>query len=161
MKRFLILGLALLLCGGFFFGQTTYYRTDAPLAWDAVTQTEVWIDIDGDGQGDTDANGDAIIELVSSVTYEIGRSVSPVADPLIPEVLLAQTPLTTYIDDPVPADSNTYAYAVRSLYTTASGVSRSAWNWSYENGAATPIPFLWVNPDSSFSRSSPLDFGRQ
>ena len=159
MKKLLVL--ALLLVAGIAFGQVTYYRTDAPLAWDAVTQTEVWIDIDNDGAGDTDINGDAIVELISSVEYEVGRSVDPVIDRTMPDVILAQTPLITYLDDPVPADGNAYVYAIRTRYTTASGWTLSPWNWADENGAATPNPFLWVNPDSIFSREPPMDFRRQ
>ena len=139
MKKLLVL--ALLLIAGIAFGQVTIYnRSDAPMEWDPITATETVIDIDGDGQADEDVGGDQIVETIVSLEYEMGRSLDPVADRLNPDVILVQTPLAIYTDD-LPADGQVYIYALRVLYTTASGVSRSAWNWSDQNGAATPNPF--------------------
>ena len=127
MKRFLVL--ALLLVAAVACTQTLTY-TDGPasLDWTAVTLME---------DGNPFPAGDV-------VEYEVGRSVYPVVNRLIPEATEGLT-LGMVMAVSVPQDGSAYAYCLRTRRTTDGGatVLVSAWNWSDINGPETPQPFLF------------------
>ena len=120
--------LALLFVAAIGCTQTLTYTDAATLSWDAVTTLE---DASPIPPGDV-------------IEYEVGRSVYPIADRLIPEVIEGLT-LTPGMAISVPQDGNTYGYALRTKRTTDGGatVLISAWNWSDVNGLETPQPFLF------------------
>ncbi len=126
MKRWLIL--ALLLVAAVACTQTLTYTDAATLDWSAVTLME---------DGTPFPAGDV-------VEYEIGRSVYPVSNRLIPEAIEGVTGALS-IAVSVPNDGQSYAYAVRTQRTTDGGATIlvSAWNWSDVNGLETPQPFLY------------------
>ena len=120
--------LALLFVAAIGCTQTLTYTDAATLSWSAVTTLE---DASPIPPGDV-------------IEYEVGRSVYPIADRLIPEVIEGLT-LTPGMAISVPQDGNTYGYALRTKRTTDGGatVLISAWNWSDVNGPETPQPFLF------------------
>jgi hypothetical protein len=126
LKRYLIL--ALLLVAGVACTQTLTYTDAATLSWSAVTTLE---DSSPIPPGDV-------------VEYEVGRSVYPVANRMLPETVEGLTAALSMAIS-VPNDGQSYAYAVRTKRTTDGGstILVSAWNWSDINGAATPNPFLY------------------
>lgn len=140
MKRFLIL--ALLLVAGIAWGQALIYTPNATLSWNAVTELD-------------DAT---LIDLTDVVEYEVGRSADPVADRNAPEVILGTTNALAF-GIILPQDGTWYTYAVRSVLTTDGGatVMYSGWNWSDQNGAATPAPF-WYRHPATVPPSIPMGF---
>lgn len=143
MKKILFIILMVLLVGTVACGQTIQYRDTAQLSWDVVTQTAVQVGIDG--------GGEPIIEDVQTVEYEIFREPYPIADRAI-GTMLGTTALLAF-DIVVPADDLTYAYGVRTIYTTVtSTVVYSTINWSDVNGVATPDPFLYRRLDRVLPR---------
>jgi len=108
MKRALVV--ALLFVAAFAFGQDVTYVPDgnATLIWDDV----------------------------GAESYEVGRSVAPVADRTAPDIIIgvASGPELPIV---IPDDTEAYAYAVRSV--VGAGVSR--WVWTDEEGI--PSPFVY------------------
>ena len=118
--------------------QTIQYRDTATLDWDVVSQAQVQVGIDG--------NGEPIVEDVQTIEYEIVRELFPIADRTV-GTSLGTTSLIT-LDIVVPNDALTYAFGVRTIYTTiTSTVVYSTINWSDVNGLATPFPFLYRRLD--------------
>jgi len=141
MKKTLTI-LALLLVAAVAFGQTLTYTDAATLSWDAVTMLD-------------DSTPIAPADVVA---YELGRSPYPVANRLLPDAIVGVTNgLEMAIT--VPSDGVAYAYAVRTKLTTDGGatVLYSPWNWSDQNGAATPTPFWYKHP-AVVPPQSPLGF---
>lgn len=130
MKRFLLVALLVLFalsaqC------QTTLYRTEADMAWDAVTQGTDGLPFDA---------GDVL-------SYQVYRSAVPVGarqDPSL-YVLLGESALTTY-HLTIPA-AGKYAYAVRAKLLTDGGATTlySALSWSDVAGDALS-PFVYKVP---------------
>ena len=140
MKKALIL--ALLLVAAVACTQTLTYTDAATLSWNAVTMLD-------------DSTPIAPADVVE---YELGRSPYPVANRMLPDAVIGVTNGLS-IAVTVPADGVAYAYAVRTKLTTDGGatVLHSAWNWSDQNGAATPVPFWYKHPAVVPPRS-PLGF---
>ena len=140
MKRVIIL--AFLLVAAVTFSQAYIYTANPILSWEVVTQFE-------DGTP---------FEVGDAVQYEVGRSVDPVTNRVTPEQVIGITNgLSMAVV--VPDDMTWYVYAVRSVVTTDGGstVLYSTWNWSDENGAATPDPFWYRHPTTT-PPSIPLGF---
>ena len=118
--------------------QTIQYRDDATLDWDVVAQAQVQVGVDG--------NGEPIVEDVQSIEYEIFREPFPVADRTVGTSLGITSLITLGIV--VPNDALTYAFGVRTIYTTVTATMvYSSINWSDVNGLATPLPFLYRRLD--------------
>jgi hypothetical protein len=143
MRRALIL--ALLLTASLGFGQALIYTADATLSWDAVTTL----------------NDGTAIDAADTVEYEVGRSPDPVADRANPAMIIG-TSTTTSLAITLPDDGTWYVYAVRAKLTTDGGQTTlySPWNWSDQNGLATPDPF-WYRHPSTVPPSVPLGFAGQ
>lgn len=131
-RSFSFVGALLLLGSIVGYSQVPVTYTDtATVSWDAVTSF-----VSGVPFAPTDI-----------VDYQVARSADPVLDRNTPDETLATVSgLSTIVTQ--PPDQTIYVYAVRTRVTTDEGqtILNSAWNWSDQNGTATPVPFVYRHP---------------
>lgn len=141
MKRIAVL-LSFLVIASSVWAQALIYTQQATLSWNAVTELD-------DGTP---------IDPADTVQYEVGRSIDPVADRTTPETIVGMTTTLT-LDVTLPQDGQWYVFAVRAVLVTDGGQTTlySPWNWSDQNGVATPDPF-WYRHPSIVPPSIPLGF---
>jgi len=123
MKKLILI---LLMCLPLLMGQTVHYANQVTVAWDPVSDTGV-------------------------ITYEVFVAPYPLPDPL--DLGTLDPPVETAATEATVSFSieGAYTVGVRTKKQVDTEILYSEVNWSFENGANTPDPFIvgyYVPPDA-------------